>query len=98
MMERTGNSANITFYGERAHGKRPPNYLWVEVLAENLKRVDGQWRTRRVPIYRGTIHRVGDGVVGAFEYEPRVRPKDGVLSPSVVARLVRQRLQEPDAA
>lgn len=92
MMERTGNSANLAFYGERVRGKRPPEYLWVEVLANGLDKRDGKWVARRVPVYRGTIHRVGSGVVGHFEYEPRTRPKTGELSAAVVERLTQEAL------
>lgn len=83
--ERTGNSANIVFYGQRP---RRAGYFWVEVLCAAIEKVGGKWQARKRPIYNLTVYKHGTGVVTEFKYEPTRKPAGGELSPATVARLV----------
>jgi len=77
-MEITGTSANITFYAERS---RQPGYLWAEVLRDDYR--------RRVPVFSFTVRRDPNIPVTTFRYHPAGKPRSQRLSPSTVARQIR---------
>lgn len=97
-LERTGNSANITYYRER--GAQPESYVWVEVLETgyNYRRESGQLVVTVKPAsdYHIAVRRAGSAdELAEFTYTPK-RGR-GELSPRTVARLVRARLEPKEA-
>ena len=67
-LERTGSTANLTYYAERG---RPDGSVWVEVLTSVLEKKDGRWRARRVPVQHVTVYRLGVGEVASFSFRAR---------------------------
>lgn len=59
-LRHAGNSANIDFYDPADDAQRRAPYLAVEVLRNDLDRVDGKVALRETPVYYLTVRRYTD--------------------------------------
>lgn len=73
----SGTSANAAFYNTEGP-------FWAEVTRDDLD--------REVPAFHVSVHKVGDGEVLSFVYEPELDPGSGPLSENVVSRIIREQL------
>ena len=90
-IERTGNSANITFYRERDVQPGEP-YVWCEVLRNVITRRDGEYVQLTRPRYAFRVVRSDQGVVAEFDHIGT--PNQWDLPARTVARLLRQKLEK----
>lgn len=85
---RRSSSANIDFYRSTVD-----DGVYVEVLIDNIERVDGKLKARKIPRYSISIHRHNGKrwiETKLPTYTPTRRPRDFHLPNSVVTRLVRE--------